>query len=738
MGLTLENIKIQILSILKLNIIDIKKDVIGGLTSSLIAVAYGLTFTNLIFSGHAKPWIGYGLESTFITMAILAGVMALRSSLPFVIAGPDGATSAVTAVLVAAFLARLDEIGEPDDLLAPVMILLALSTALTGLVSWLIGIFRLSNAIRFIPYPVIGGFLAATGFLMLNGAIKIVIDRYIENWLLSYPLDTNVIPKLGASLIIFIAILLGQRLWKSPYAMPTIIMLSVLIGNAALYISGMSLEHAQAAGWFVHPPRDVNLVTTWDWIDLVNFPWKLLPSISGDIIAMIFVTTVSSLLNTNGIELLAKKDADLKQELESIGLANILSALCGGYIGCASINRTNLNYCTGARGRLSGLVVAAISLSIIFFGTSFTSYIPKFVLGGLLLNLGAGLVNKWVVESKKMLAGLEYVVLLTVMIVILKWGFIAGVIIGILIGCATFAYGASRANAIKFCFDGSEYSSSLDRSSEEIAILAKHKRDIQGFILQSYLFFGSANFLYESIKKLISSNQECRFLIFDFKLVHGLDSSAIHSFRQIKRIADELSLTLVFVNLSKSQIEDFKQIITDKDLIIDNLDKALEICENDVVKHYLSSNMASSQISGWLECALGDKELADRLCSLCERREYKKNDLIALQGALADSMHFILSGRLAVIIKLDDGSSTRVRSLGHHTTVGEMGLLTGESRSATIKAEEDSIVYQLSKKEFDKMKVDDPLLCEALLTYIITVLSQRLRLASNTIAVLNR
>lgn len=117
---------------------NIVGNIIGGLTSSIVAIAYGLTFSNLIFSGQMKPWSGYGLAATFLAMAIGSGVMALRSSIPFVIAGLDGATAAVTASLVASLIEKLNEIGDPDDLLAPVMIIIVLSTFLTGLVlgSW--------------------------------------------------------------------------------------------------------------------------------------------------------------------------------------------------------------------------------------------------------------------------------------------------------------------------------------------------------------------------------------------------------------------------------------------------------------------------------------------------------------------------------------------------------------------------------------------------------------------------
>ena len=57
------------------------------------------------------------------------------------------------------------------------MIVVALSTALTGILLLALGLTRAGGAIRFIPYPVIGGFLSATGWLMVNGAVRVITDH---------------------------------------------------------------------------------------------------------------------------------------------------------------------------------------------------------------------------------------------------------------------------------------------------------------------------------------------------------------------------------------------------------------------------------------------------------------------------------------------------------------------------------------------------------------------------------
>src|SRR5215467_13366977 len=93
----------------------------------------------------------------------------------------------------------------------------------------------------------------------------------------------------------------------------------------------------------------------------------------------------------------------------------------------------------------------------------FLAYIPKCVLGGLLLYIGVELMYRWLVSSSRQLLLVEYISLAAIAVIIVNWGFVSGVLIGLVIGCATFALNASRVNAIKFSFDGTNYRSSLDR-----------------------------------------------------------------------------------------------------------------------------------------------------------------------------------------------------------------------------------------------------------------------------------
>jgi SulP family sulfate permease len=717
------------------------RDVFSGLIASVLAIAYGLSFAALIFAPPLSTWIAYGLAATFITTAVGGSIVAARSSIPFAIAGPDPTTVAVTATLVTALLARFAKEGAPDDLLAPVVIIMALSAALSGILLLGLGLARAGGAIRFIPYPVIGGFLGATGCLMVSGAVRVITDH----GLLLSNLDTLIEPislaKLLPACVIAVVIYSGVR-WRkdSPYVLPVILLSGLTVVQLALAAFGLSLADAQSQGWLFKPPAAVGLTPTWDVNDLRSFPWHDLPGLSGELFAVMFVTAISTLLNTTGIEFVTKREADLQRDLKTVGVANLVAAALGGYVSTIALNRTSLNYVAGGRGRLSGLTVAAVALLMLTVHPGFLGYVPKSVLGALLLYLGAQLVYEWLIDSARRISPIEYVSLLAIALLILQVGFIAGVLIGVIIGCATFAVSASRVNAIKFSFDGSEYRSTLDRGPEELTILARHGRQIQGMSLQSYLFFGSANRLFQQVKALFGRDPACRFLVFDFRLVTGIDSSAMHSFIQIKRAAEEAGARLVLVNLSSELEHAFRtrRFITGDVILADDLDRALESCEKAVIGAHLAEGSGGSTLRDWLSRALGSPKLGGELAALCQRLEVGKGAIIAEQGTPARSMHFILEGRVNILVKMDDGRLIRVRSLGPHTTTGEMGLISKQLRSATIQAEVPSVLYMLSAEAYERIKRENDDLAQALLTYVVGVMAERLSFASKVIGVLRR
>ena len=714
-------------------------DVFAGTVCSVLSIAYCLSYAALIFTGPLDRYLSYGIAVTFLSAAIGGSIVALRSSLPFAVAGPDSSISVVIAALVATVMQQLVAAGS-TDVLAPALIAMSLATALTGLLLCVLGFTHAARAIRFMPYPVIGGFLGATGWLMVMGAIQVVADQRATFANLGAFADTAIAAKLGAGAAVALALHVLRRQSKSPFVLPGVLLTAFAVTHISVVLSGSTLSAAQASGWMFNPQPAAGLTLPWKPTALHDFPWASLPSLAGDALAVMFVTISTLLLNTTGIEIATHSEANIERDLKVLGIANVLTAALGGYVSCTSFSRSILVRTAGATSRLSGLTVAAISAAVLVADPSFVGYVPKYILAGLLFYLGSDLVYQWLLHSSRRLLPMEYLSLIAIAVLIIYSGFIAGVLIGIVIGCATFALSASRVNAIKFAFDGSEYRSSLDRGTRELLLLAEHGRQIQGIALQSYLFFGSANRLYQYVKTLLARQLDCRFIIFDFRLVTGIDSSATHSFAQIKQAMAAQGAQIVLVNLSPELERAFStaRFIGDDVTVASDLDRALESCEQQVIESHRAEVGDGPSLHSWLAEALDSTENADRLAAYCQRLEFEPGGIIARQGEPATSMHFILQGRVGIIVDLDDGRTMRVRSLGEHTTIGEMGLITHRPRSATIRAEAPSVLYELTAEAYEKIKQEYPDLSQALLGYVVAVMAERLSFANRVVGVLQR
>jgi SulP family sulfate permease len=643
--------------------------------------------------------------------------------------------AAMTTTLVGRLMAK-----GSHELLEPIIIAMSLTTALTGALLCILGFTRAGRAIRFVPYPVIGGFLGATGWLMIMGAIRVVTDQAPTFYNIDAFLNISIAEKLAAALTIALLLHFSLRRSKEPIMLPCMLFAAIAIAHIVLLTAGSSVSAAQTSGWMFRAQSAATPMLPWKFETLSDFPWATLPSLAGDIVAIMFVTVITLLLNTTGIEIATRKEANIERDLRSLGLANLLTAAFGGYVSCTSLSRSTLAHMAGATGRLSGLTVALIYGVLLIVGPGFLGYVPKYVLSGLLFFLGAGLVYQWLIRSSQRLLLIEYLSLLGIALLIVYWGFIAGVLIGVMIGCATFALSASRVNVIKFNFDGSEYHSSLDRSPRELSLLTDYGTEIQGMALQSYLFFGSANRLYQHVRALLERHPKCRFLIFDFRLVTGIDSSATHSFLQIKEAAAASAAKIVLANLTPELEKSFRaaRFVSNDIITTPDLDRALESCEQAVIEAHRYANDEVGSFRSWLSEALGNPEHAEHLAEYCQRREVQAGEVIAQQGEAADAMHFILDGRIGIIVELGEQRRVRVRSLSRHTTIGEMGLITHRVRSATIQAETTSVLYELTTMSYERMKTDEPELSHALLGYIVAVLAERLNFANRALGVLRR
>src|SRR5215216_5532942 len=155
-----------------------------------------------------------------MSMVVTGVVVGLATSMPPIGAGPDTPTVAVMTLLASAVSSQILTLGgSAEQAVRHTMLAFSMMTVLSGAIVYFIGALRLGQSLRFVPYPVVSGFLAATGCLMMIASYKMIVGQSPSlNSILALPPDMW--PKIGVALAFAIGLLLARSRIKASYLMP--------------------------------------------------------------------------------------------------------------------------------------------------------------------------------------------------------------------------------------------------------------------------------------------------------------------------------------------------------------------------------------------------------------------------------------------------------------------------------------------------------------------------------------
>lgn len=717
-------------------------NVLAGFLAGIVTITYSLSYAVFIFSGHLAPQLHMGLQSALLSGCIVAWVVACFSSFRFAIAGPDSNAAALLALIVASTAQKLP-LHQPEHTWLPTLwMALALSSIITGLLLFVLGHMKLGRLIRFIPYPVVGGFLAATGWLLFQGSFKVMCGIPLTFANIEFLFEGHAFEHCLVGLGFAFILLLVMRKWKHFLLLPSMLTLAVGSVYLVLYTLDIPLATARAEGWFFRPLPNASFSAwhslSWSQVD----GWLLLEQVT-NLLAMVAVVTMTLLLNASGLELATDSDVDFDRELQTAGAANLLTGLLGGMVGYLSISRSLLNREAGGTHRISGCIAGSLCLVVLLWGGSILSFVPKPLLGGLLCYLGLALLAEWLIDAQKKLSRFDYMLVLSILLFVSIWDFLTAVGLGTVIACLLFAFNYSRIRVVKHAMSCREHRSNVVRSLASQQILEEEGERIGIFCLQGFIFFGTVSHLVQEISKRIRDpeRKELDFLILDFRLVNGLDSSAALSFLKLRRMAEKSSFMLVFSHVEEAFQKQLKQsdCIVEEDphckLFLD-LDRALEFCEDEILRSIRSSADVIASVEISLKTLLGSPDDLPRLIPFMERIQLAQGEILFHAGQKADALYVIERGSLSVFLHQASGQKKRLASMGAGTIVGEMGLFLERTRTASVRTETPVVLYRLHREQWVKMQVSDPALAMAFQHAIIRMLSKRLIRANQELDVL--
>jgi SulP family sulfate permease len=702
-------------------------NLVAAALCAVVTIAYAGSFGGLVFGGPLEPFVGRAVIAALVSSVVVMSMLAWRSSFFFGLGGPDSNPAAILAFTLAAVTSDILQGSRvaPAELVPTALMSLFLSASGCGLILFVMGRLRWGRYVRYIPHPVVGGFLAGSGYLLLAGSWKMLTGEPLT--VSNLGVVAGVHPLAWSSVaLVAVALLVLTRVIRHFLVIPLVLVGAMVVFHALRMAWGIDLAAARQAGLLMAP------LQVGDWTHAGNFPygdvrWDLLLLHTKDFGAMTMVAVITILLNTTSLEVATNREGDADTELKSLGLANLLIGFGGGMVAVNSFNRSMLNLKAGANSRWSGFLCALIVLGTALLVPGLIGLMPKPVLTGLILFFGIGLLMTWMVESRLTMPWSDYLIVLAILGSVAVHGMVPGVMLGLVTACVSFVFTLSKSPTIRGNFSLLNRRSNVERPAQQAEILRTHGQAMRGFVLQGFLFFGTTSRLLDEARAAL---ERTRFVLLDFRLVHGVDGSSTVALKKLRTLCAEAKITLVFTGMSR----EVESVLRLGGVAADNLtlrtfpdiDHALEWCEDQVIAAALPSSEFQAALAGVLSA-----EEVTYLIAHFERVEVACDAPLIKQGDSSDSMFIIEHGRVSVYLRLGDtteagGRRLRLRTFTVGTVVGEMGLYTGAPRAADVVADVLTRALKLSGAQVAVLEKRRPELANKLHRFVVRSLAQRL------------
>jgi len=362
-----------------------------------------------------------------------------------------------------------------------------------------------------------------------------------------------------------------------------------------------------------------------------------------------------------------------------------------------------------------------------WFGTALVSSIPRFLMGGLVVFIGLGLLHEWIVRARRTLTRAEYAIVLAIFAVIAIETFLLGVAVGLVATTVLFVVSYGRIVPVRFELSGEAVRSRVVRGSRDRQRLKEQAGRLLLFRLHGYLFFGTANGVLERVRQRLAEGAARRCVLLDFEQVAGIDSTALISFGRLAQQAAEEGVELVLTGLPE-RVGDLLR--RDPELArlrcFVDLDRGVEWCEVRLLEEDGGARPVSAALGEELLALLPDAARIDALLARTTRRELRAGEHLMHEGDEPDALYFVESGQLSAQIPRGAGrQGVRLQTMHAGSMVGELGLLLGGLRSADVVADRDSVLRMIDRDEWRRIVERDPDVARTIDALALRLLGER-------------
>lgn len=523
---------------------NIKGDIFGGITAGIVALPLALAFGIQAFGGINHPSASaMGALAGLVGATLLGFFAAIFGGTHSQISGPTGPMTVITAALVSATWTA------SDGNFSAVLISMAMSGIFCGLFQILFGIIRIGKYVRYIPQPVLSGFMSGIGVIIIMQQIYPLMGLKSPVMVIDMIAD---FPQMVAEGISVTALLYGLGAIVVIYAFPYITkkIPSTLVALVLLTVISIlcSFDAALTIG---NIPAGVPMpFFAKDGVDMIGLDWwKIIEASIVPGLTLAGLGSIDTLLTSVVADNITKTKHDSNRELIGQGIGNTCSGLFCGIAGAGATMRTVVNIKSGGRTQISGMVHALFLFAILLGLGSLVQYVPLSVLAGILITVGWGIIDFRGFKELLRIPKADAFVLLVVFLMTVFVDLLTAVGIGMVIACVLFM--KRSGDLVEQQCTGGLLADGFDKNTpweDELDVTEDMKRQIYIQRLEGPIFFGSVTG-FQNAMHSVSSDSAVKTVIIRMRRVTFMDQSGVYAMenciKDLQAMGKEVLMTII-------------------------------------------------------------------------------------------------------------------------------------------------------------------------------------------------
>ena len=719
-------------------------DLWGGAAAMLVALPAAIAFGVTIYSGLDAGRAAQGALAGMVGATALGLVAPALGGTRRLISAP----CAPAAALLSAFALETAASGAAID---TVLLRVTVVGLLAGALQIAMGAIRLGRLIRYVPYPVVSGFLSGVGLIIITSQVPplLGVPKGVSFWAaLGDP---------GAWQPVAIAVgaltagaMLGAGKLTRAVPAPILGLIAGVAGYLALGWWQPALLQLADNPFVIGPlgagEGGVLEALAGRWQAIAALDAAGLGALAVPALTLAVLLSIDTLKTCVVLDALTRSHHDSNRELIGQGLGNIAAAGLGGIPGAGTIGATLVNLSSGGESRRSGVVAGLLSLAVLLVLAPLVAWIPVAALSGILIVIGCRMIEwRTLYFLRAPDTAVDFLVIAAVVAFALTVSLIAAAAAGIVLAVILFVREQIGGEIVRRQLGVDRMASMRVRSREEREILARDGAQATVFELQGSLFFGTAHRLQLALEPELQTR---RYVILDLRRVQTADVTAGHVLDQAKQALAERGATLILAHLPRRlpSGRDVERYFDELGLmrpggpvkVFDALDDALEWVEDRIVAAAgMRADEGPALALRDIEPFTGRSEDTFAALERClEARTVKAGATIIATGETGDELFLIRRGRVRIMLPVGT-QHLHVSTFGRGVFFGEMAFLDGERRSADALAVTDTELFVLSRREFDAFAAEHRVTAARLMEALATTLAARLRHTSAVLQALD-